>query len=171
MGRGQEQAVLRHRRLPKPFDEDEHVLDADGIGSVDADGPSKAQQQHRQQELVLSPSVRRKMQEHQERLAAARRGRAPSVATTTLRRKGLLACVWLSLVGLLIPAVGLLATAWRKHRSPHPIGFGAAWVSVITGLFPLIDHDAEHRIDLNTLHTVRRRLEASNMLNIGTCRR
>lgn len=162
MGRGKKQEALRYRRLPKRVDEDEHVPEADGIGSVD--GPSSSKQQHHHQ-VVASPSVRRKLQEHQERLAA--RGRAPSVATTTLRRKGLLACVWLSLMGLLIPALGVLATAWRKHRSPHPIGFGAAWVSVITGLFPLIEHDAEHRIDLNTLHTSRRRLESSNMLNIG----
>lgn len=160
MGRGQEQPGLRHRRLPTPADEEEHVPRdaADGVGSTEG---------RRQQQLVASPSVRRKLRERQERLEA--RGRAPSVGTTTKRRKGLWACLWVGLVGLVLPALAVLATAWRKYRSPHPIGFGAAWVSLMTGFFPLIEHDEEHRLDLDALHVSRKRLESSNMLNIGAC--
>jgi hypothetical protein len=176
MGRGQEEPPIRLRlRRPPGRDaeeEEEHVLSPGRAmeGSAGAGGTG-VYSPRRMQQLAASPSLRRKLRELQEEEAARRHlatadAAAPSAARRR-RRVLALAVVWLVLFSMVLPTLAVLATAWRKYRSPHRIGFGAAWVSMLTGLFPLIEHDELHNLDLQGLHASRRRLDQSNLLNIG----
>ncbi len=164
---------LRFRRLPKQEGEDEHVLDP-VVAISEREGPADAPINYvtTAAPAVPSPSVQRKLREREEeRAQAAAQGvpLSPTSSARARRRKGLLACVWVALVATALTLVPIAAISWRKYRSPHPIGFGAAWVSLASQLLPLIEHDDEHFLDLQALEVSRRRLDQANHLNIGAC--